>query len=314
MKQIVWMVLVSVLLISCKRSESDSEYVGPELIAAPEGFSVAGNAFSASGDSAEFPSPFYFNSKFSHRVSWTLTLTGMSSKAVKQLSATSDSLGSVFSSWGGDTDNNWMFRPKEAVVAVLTFYNSSLVLRDTVGIKTPISYDGILISDFEGNGAVPGWTTFWTAGKFLEKGESDFMQVPQGYYFYHLKGNDFDATTGVGGMDHTALPSGFGITSSPEDTYFNVYVQGTSTTRLDFRFYENDGDEYTAIVPITWTGWKLVSLPYTAFALSSTTQTDGQNPDRCHRLRVLLKSSPAGEEVEANIDFMMITEDKKLEP
>ncbi|MFN3402468.1 MAG: hypothetical protein ACK40G_00145 [Cytophagaceae bacterium] len=312
MNKICFYILCIILISGC-RTLKDEEYIGPEVIAAPENFSVTGDQFQASSEQVDFTSaPVYFKSHFSHRVSWNLLITGLESQAVKMFKGTSEHLDSINTLWPGNSDNIYLFRKNEKVLAQLTFYGSNSILTDTFEIVKTKLYEGLLISDFEGGGIVPVWSTFWTAGKMISRGVQSELHTPQGSSYFHMKGNDYNGGTGVGGMTHTQLP--YGLSGKPDNLYLNLYINGLPNTRLDIRIFENDGDAYTYEQFITWTGWKLVSLLYTAFQLTSSAQTNGQNSENISGMSMLLKSSPAGNVVEANVDYIIFTNDGPFEP
>lgn len=314
MKKYILHIIVCLLLISaCKRTIKDKDSIGPDIISVPEGFMVVNNNFSIGVDSVDLAtSDPYFAAVFSDKVSWNVEIKGLSSGAIKKIRNISSGLSALNSFWTGDSDNLFLFKKNETAVARLSFFGTSFYLTDTFVVKEPNTYPGILVSDFEGNGLILGWSTFWTTGKFLEEGVENTISTPEGDYYFHLKGNDFDATVGVGGMLHTSVS--YGLTGDPSSVYMNVYINGTPNTRLDLRVIESDGDEYTTVQTISWTGWKLVSVPYDEFNLTSASQVDGQNPDRCVETKFLIKSSPAGSIVEANLDYIIFTNNKPFEP
>ncbi|MBX9852094.1 MAG: hypothetical protein K2X86_10080 [Cytophagaceae bacterium] len=298
--------MLLLVFAGCKRTLKDAEFFGPEVISAPDDFVVTG--FAANVDSIDFAGDtLYFTAAFNHYVSWTLTLTGQESDAEKKIQGASQLLDAANTSWKGESDNLFIFKKNEKIIARLTFFGTTYSVPDTIVVKKEKNYPGILITDFEGNGMVPSWTTFWTAGKLISKGEENTLHPPQGNFYFHMRGDDFNGGTGVGGMNHSPLGGGYGLSGSPTQIYLNMYLYGIPNTRIDFRIFESDGDAYTAEQLITWSGWRLISIPYSDFQLTSTSQTNGQNPELANEMMFLLKSSPAGNVVEADLDYIIFT-------
>ena len=102
-----------------------------------------------------------FNCGFNKTIDWKITITGLQSNSIKEISGFSNLIDSNIVTWTGNTSQLPFFEIENCVVE-LTFLNESDTLRDTLNIIGSNTYqDGILVADFE-NGlpldALVSWT------------------------------------------------------------------------------------------------------------------------------------------------------------
>lgn len=136
-------------------------------------------------------------------------------------------------------------------------------------------------------------------------------------------------------------------TVSPDNLYFNIWIHGDvnyPATTVELKVYEVDdpafadrdairtfamGSEATTAlssgsqavsdgwiydIVVNWSGWKQVSIPYTAFRASNDPNTGGggnriKQPGRISAMAVSLLSYPtSGQTVKTYVDFLTITE------
>src|SRR5690554_631817 len=121
--------IVCAMLINagCKRTLKNEEFFGPEYMPAPEGFYVESDALNASTVNVNFGvSEVIFSSSLSHVVTWTITITGAQSGAVKQITSLSDNINADNATWKGGSSNIYFFKKGEVATAVLSFLGTDL--------------------------------------------------------------------------------------------------------------------------------------------------------------------------------------------
>ncbi len=320
--------------ISCERSLSDASQYGPTYIPAPDGFAVTGDTITPSTASIDFsvtPS-MSFSATLSHQVSWTLTLTGETSGAVKTIEGVSNIVDGTNSSWDGGSDLVF-FRAGEQVTGVLSFLGTDYTVETQFTVTGTKVYDGqtidgvdyLLVSDFDGGGY-----TMTGRPDANDGATTDFSVDPsrfvQGSNSFLLKGEDISGNFWCGDFFTSPLNSLAGEidTISPQDLYINVYVYGTGkpSTNIQIAVLEIDNDDSLVASiadpanvdmdtqenaelndrwfikqEITHTGWKLLSFKYSQFQLSKNPAVGGggnkiKEPFRICGLVLSLNSDP----------------------
>ena len=287
----------NLLFLSCKR---DTNTIGPSICAVSDDFKVI-TSLSVNSTSPDFSlASLLFTADFSEVAPWKIRIKGTVSGAVKILQGNGKSI-SV--NWDGGTDTVYFFR-NELCETYLEIPCRDPFAGPSFTIQGEKNYSGILVSDFEGNGLVTSWTAT-SQVTLASSGIDSAVYPPQGKKYFSMKGTDDNNDFGVGLMLHNSVS--FGLPANPTNVYLNAYIYGIPNTRVDFRVLELDGDQYSSVQFVTWKGWKLVSIKYADFELSSGTGVNGKNPDLCSRTRFLLKSSPSGNYVESYIDYIVFT-------
>jgi hypothetical protein len=323
------------LSVKCERPET----VGPEYALAPKDFAVLSYSMgNPSVNLATAKDTFY--ASFSHKVSWTITLTGANSGAVKKISGTSQVIDGSNSSWlwDGSHDGLYFFRAGEKVGAKLSFLGSNITLTDSVLVNTTKIFKDIVVIDFE---TTPGWIAYGDAGdnpngfQVITEGAplnsyipnryfTKSLQGTRGYYWY---GADLNGSYFCGGGKRALTPAERAkLPSTGDSLYLNVYIYGlgNGASKLNFGASEDDNDgpaffhepasddEFQVQITLDHVGWKLFSFKYTDLIPGANPNYGGNGnkihePKRIVEITFGLISAPKGSYVEAIVDFPVLT-------
>lgn len=244
--------------------------IGPELRSAPSDFSKNVTVNMVTGSINDTVVKFYENddvyfesSEFSHEVTWTLVLKGLSSGAEKKFTATSKKITTSDAKWSrGECSTIQFFQQGEQFLTEL-----HIVGLDTVfGTEDTLLYE----SDFDWNGAVVDGVTH-SVVEYFDQGISyltatgpdandDNVQIKitdakriLGGGSLIMKGFDANSNGWLGDVNHERLLefvavnnlNNLPIDSSAvvKDLYFNLYVFGDPkfpNTAVELKMYEND--------------------------------------------------------------------------
>ncbi len=330
---IVLLVLFLVFITSgCKHKHEKENFIGPEYAAAPEGFSVIGNSFTANPDPIDFTlTKVTFSANLSHKVSWTIKITGSNSKAEKVITGLSDYIAADNATWDGGSDNIMFFRQGELCNVTLSFLGSDLTMTESVTIFKAKLYEGVLISDFDGGGIV-GSTSSWydysdTASGIPEMTAYGFLvTIPtvQGTKVLHQKGKDLDNDWFIGGCGYWE-DKGLDVklsamSTNPDEIYLNAFINsnGNKTTGVSFSIFEATGatrDVFFKNVVVDWTGWKLVSYKLSSFSKNPVSVGDGIiNINTLKTMEFVPYPTAIGASCEMNIDYVIFTKGAPFKP
>lgn len=333
---------VMLFMTSCKRSSDDKEFLGERVVPAKSGFHVVMDEFTAAPASVNFATGgVTLSAAFSDEVTWTLTLHGTTSGAVKKITQTSILLNE---SWDGGSSNVFFFRTGEKVIAELSFMGTDLILRDTVTINTPKIYDGktfdgikmTLIDDFDAVNRI--------AMTQVEKDLNDAQVVMspdttikmQELNAYLMSGIDVSKNGWCGGVSHSdmmaiKLKNKCPQVTDPEELYVNLYIYGTgqANSAVRLRLYEVDedvnfvnsyvykrdqNDAWEVTINVNWVGWKCISKKYSTFIISKEPTAGGsgnkvKQPNRITGVDIALLSLPdAGASPAVYMDYLVFSE------
>jgi hypothetical protein len=133
--RITWVaaILLFFLALGCKRPVE----LGPELAVASSNFQMTSPLKAKFSSLSFYNKKNFFTAKFNERVSWNLTIKGLTSHAFKNYSGIGDYLDSSLTVWDGSTNGkgsevNLFY--KEKAVAYLEIFGLDKVLTDTVTI------------------------------------------------------------------------------------------------------------------------------------------------------------------------------------
>ncbi|MCX6189438.1 MAG: hypothetical protein NTW54_07545 [Bacteroidetes bacterium] len=319
--------------ISCRKDKSTFD--GPSIAEIFSDFKVLEN-FKANKDSVNFNSGelVTFSAAFNKVVSWTITVTGSTSKASKIIKGEGRTISVVNGQWNGSTSLFPLFAI-ENCTAKLKIKDVLDSFSVNIKIIQPKKIDGFLIADFES-----GLNTKWT--KFVQSGANMDFQVktdsfaPEGKKYLNMAGTvNWDYLIGLIDFPATAYGANvtFPLSSNADAEYFNCLIYGVPNTNPSivlFQFKEdengdgtfnaNNEDEYDYEIKVDWDGWKLVSVRYTDIV----TLVNGvpavakgnalHNPNKLGKISMLHLANPANGFASCKLDLVMFTTNKPLEP
>jgi hypothetical protein len=351
----VLLLLAMVWLGACKKKQES--FLGPEYAAAPADFSVVnndmegfmkininGNVLPLAGTVNLAQRATFFKASFSHKVSWTLTMTSPKTKAVRVFKGLGDFIDSTNTIWKGESSNDYFFGGvgTDSIEVKLTFIGSPLEITKKIAMSGKKNYhkrtfNGVyhyLIDDFDGSNTTTAFSSFYIDQQDVGGGNTGNnaygLIKNQGNFSYRMYGRDVNNNTYLGSCNTPTLndiPANTIKSTDPAQVYINMYVYGTGkpNTTVSIISFENDrdmpyqtfdqtqNDKYICQIEVTWEGWKLVSVPYSRFKRTNTGAGLGNNrldPDRICGLALELDSYPnPGFEVEAIIDMVVLTEE-----
>jgi hypothetical protein len=308
-----------VFLSSCKK---DSSIEGPELVDIFGEFKILA-PLRASQKTADFAKGdiVYYKTTLSIRTKWTVEVIGLNSGARKVFTGNDKDFSLNQLAWNGTITFAPFFRKNEPCVARMSFDSyPDTVYSDTIVITNvrPTPSVDILIDDFES--PQRPYNTF-------TEGQQSFNGTTVNYQgispaektrYYVLAGNHGpSASLFLCGMNLSAkISQGTSenyfkfSTDNPEKVFFNAYVYGWGDNKaeMSIEFQEDDNKDgiyqpaeegaYTYRFPVNWTGWKLVSFPYSATKISTSggfgnvDRTGRKDLDRIIAAQFLLLAQP----------------------
>jgi len=322
------MVFCMGLLAQCAKNKGD--YIGPQYVPAPKGFSVKDNLFTSAYASVNFQTNHQsFLSSFSSNVQWYILITGLQSGAIKRLSGISQSLDSANTAWDGSADSVFFFKAGESCAVTLSFLGGTFTLADTFTISKTKIYKGLLIDDFEeGTTGKVGlnYTYIATGAANVKIDLTDSTIKAQGNSSLLLQGTDLDTNYWITGVSTDSNVLAKKVASVNADSLFinlSVYGIGQSEASLEIKFEEDDAgtgtfnasldDVFHYLIQVSWTGWKSISIPYSSFTDDNPGIGDGiAEPARILQMSITLVSLPPVETLSVNADFVILTTGKSL--
>jgi len=230
-----------------------------------------------------------FSAELAIRTPWTLTIRSIETGARKILEGNEKLIMGDVARWNGSVTFAPLFGAGEHVIASLQFaeFPDSTMFSDTILItgSRPLPEGGILVSDFENPDQV-----FETFSEFsfeeTSNGVEALFPAAIGDKYWYMFGRDNNRSVFVCGVRITATSaqgtSVFEFPTENEDkVWFNMFVfgPGVENTILVIDFQEDDNlngtyvpsqeGTYNYQIPIDWSGWRIISFPYSATALST---------------------------------------------
>lgn len=332
MKNYILLLLCMLSLASCRKETASFD--GTSIEEQYSDFTVL-EPFSSSKDSVAFASgeSVQFSAKFNKTVTWTITITGQTSRAKKILTGQSKIIDASNGFWNGSTTQFPMFKT-EKCIAQLTIQDITESYQVAVKIKSIKVNNGLVIADFE-TGLNSAWTKFIQSGANMDFGVKTDTLAPQGAKYLKMAGTvnwdyligliDFPATA-YGGV---TLP----LSANPDDVYFNCLIYGVPNTNESlvlFQIKEDENangsfnasneDEYDLQVTVNWEGWKLISFKYADIpslvnGQPGTPKGNSQhNPDKISKISMLHLANPANGFASCKLDYIIFTNGKPIEP
>jgi hypothetical protein len=326
MKKTFIILCIAALFAGCRKEESSYDGISIEELYSD--FLLL-QPLTVNSDSIDFANGEVgvFTAKFNKPVSWTLEITGNTSRAKKIIQGVSKSLDASNASWDGSTTFFPIFKA-EGCKARLYINGVNDTLEVQTAIKSTKVNQGLIIADFE-NGFSASWTRFVQSGANMDFNVKSDSLSPQGAKYLKMAGTvswdwligliDFPANAYGGG---NTLP----LSTNPDNVYFNCLIYGVPNTNESlvlFQFKEdengdgayssNTDDEYDLQVTVNWEGWKLVSVRYSdVVSLSNGQPTTPKgnglhNPDKIAKISMLHLANPANGYAHCKIDYLIFT-------
>jgi hypothetical protein len=313
-------------LIQCKHpADKEETFLGPQIT--PEDLTVLNNIFVSAFSMIDFQKESqYFTSIFSESASWTITIRGDESHAVKKITGVGSVLDISTSSWDGSSDSVFFFKSKEKCTATLSFYKSTLLLTDHFDIQREKRYEGLLIDDFEKDtilGSKIGLTSSYTDAGDTDTliNFSDNSTKVQGNYSLRFSGLDANADYWIGGVK-TADNALSQKLSNGDATklYINLSVYGETENQagINIKFSEDDNnsgayeagndDSYSYLLKVDWKGWKRIAIPYSSFSDDNTVTGDNvTEPGRLLTMNMAVVAYTSTQLTRVNLDYILLS-------
>tara|TARA_Y100000589_G_scaffold298053_1_gene306296 strand:+ start:8134 stop:9261 length:1128 start_codon:yes stop_codon:yes gene_type:complete len=255
-------ILFSFSIISCK-----TETLGPELKLVGSGFDPSELIFKSEIElRTDFNKTPKIEASWGEEASYHLTITGLTSGAIRKYSGVGDSLEVE---WEGQSSNIYFFRPGERAKLELNImgFDSTFVCSDSIYVTKPFNWNretinGVkyfLIDGFDGVAEIPlnlDGPSPDEKDKDVEFKLSESVSI-QGNNSLYMQGTDVNNNGWCGDVYHkhlglllnknadqlADLPIDSGI--DPQDLYFNAFIYGTGArgTTIEFKVYEIDGGD-----------------------------------------------------------------------
>ncbi|MCO4819094.1 MAG: hypothetical protein KC517_05685 [Bacteroidetes bacterium] len=317
-----------VFTVGCERV---TEPEGPNLTDLYGDFTVLED-FKTSQDDVDFSAneTVYFSARFSTITSWTITIKSSTSDATKIIEGRSNLINEENGTWDGSTTIFPSFGTGACTVELWTEADSSKQNANVnvTGLRVP---NGTVVADFEAIN--PDWNIFAQSGANMSFKLASDKTVPQGSRYFDMGGAvNWDWLIGL--IDFPAKsvgPNGFGLSSNPNESYFNValYRPDTITNGVvlfqfkedengDGNFNEANEDMYSVELKGLDAGWQIVSIKYSdmvALENGQPTAPKGNglhNPDKLEMISCLFLANPSSGYSQALMDYMIFTTDGPL--
>ena len=282
-----------------------------------------------------------FHCDFNKSVEWKISIYGLESGSVKEISGFSNIIDSNYVSWNGNTSQVPFFK-KELCAVELTFLNEVDTLRDTINILETKSYDGIVVADFE-SGIPPEAIvfhqfsmnmTFDLANDEPLEGNTYFkmggrmgwnewflgsLDIPLDLSSVNSPANDFYVNLGIlsGINGEIATDQFINILVSESSYPFNDDLSNNASD-----VFQDTMEVYKyQIRPVDWFGWKMISISYDQFEVKSSGGNNLKEPKNITAIKIQCQSCPGananctenmGIDVRTDVDFLILTQGSDL--
>lgn len=329
MKKYFAIILIMIVLFSCRKDKATD---GPSLNNLFGPFAVLTD-LEASQNTVDFGAgeTVYFTAELSKTSTWQLRIVGLTSGAEKIVDGLNQSINAEAYVWDGSTTELPMFKSEFCAIELTFPGQSDTVLRDTIEVITPKVNEGFVVADFE-NGFNPGWSTFIQTGASMDfQIKSDLVLSAEGGAYYNMQGEvTWDWLVGLVNFRATAYgsPTYSTLNTNPDVVYFNAMIYGEPgfpNSLVLFQFDEDDNedgtfdegseDRYAYEIPVTWSGWKQVSMSYSEIAaLAAASGNQVPEPHKLKDINMLHLANPASGIAKSKLDYIIFTENGALNP
>ena len=265
----------------------------------------------------------HIKANFSESVKWNLKVVAENGSAMKSFSGEGDSV-DVW--WFGNVDALPLFTIGDARVeldiACTALVEQKFKITVAPNFKNLNSTYGVLLRDFDKNGIAPVLADTFTSGTDgwagvngdIDKHYQYFSTEPSfaggNYAEFHSKST---AVTWYHGGTSWPVSSFAGrlSTSNPDSVYLNFYCRGygLENTGLEVAL-SSTGGNYFHTEPITWVGWKLISIKLSDLKISTGPNAGNKltDVDGISQCLVQLGSNPEKtNEARSAYDFFILT-------
>lgn len=213
--------------------------------------------------------------------------------------------------WSGNTSTSFLFKEGDSVQSYYKVPCLDTIFGERIKIDAPKIYDHFLVSDFEGNGIGTPWVN--VAGQLDFTDSVSTGAVPQGDSFIRLVGSFQDRGSFLG-QAQVKLKNLFGLSVPADSLYLNALVKGSPNSAFEFRILQVSGDVFTVTFPVTWEGWRLVSVRYSDM-LEFNPPRVGANTSFINEVRCVVRYADGDTDPDYTIDldFMSFSIGKPLE-
>lgn len=320
---------IGVLISSCKK---DEDFIGPELVIADPATFEYDQTFKSILDTVDFEqSTATFSAKFNQRASWTITITGDSSGAIKTYSGTGESIDENSLSWDGTFDYKTKLKlfQNETVTASLKIIGLEESPSTQVRIANPIK-PFVVLNGFNAPEEYAN-PIFFTSPDvpdiFIISQVNSLDESPEGKGYINLIGEDI-APSGEYFLGNFGTNNGVVydkkqiLADGSQELYLNFFLKGdgiNGTSKLEVQFEETFGDIFSTEVSTKHDGWKFVSIPYSNFINQWAADSEGDLRTPGKRESNLVKgvgficsSNPQRSTLNIAIDYACLTIGKPL--
>lgn len=314
------LVIGTAFLTNCVQKD---DLLGTEIKSPQSGFKVEKFEISTNRDFTQ-EEGIDFDMKFNQDVTSVLTITSLTSGAVKKMTSSGQEL---TQKWRGGHNGLQFFNTGDTCSVELSFYGSDTIRKKTIVINKAFDFKtddvlNVFPNNFD-DAAKAGW---WFSA--VKQAINPEVKPIQGADYLYLKGTSSSASVYVGGGSFGAwgssplrMISGDTVSVESDQMWFNVYAYGTgdTETELYITLYEDDGNQGQAKntddgiqVKLTFEhqGWKLLSFKYADIPFKTYNATTGNNIREPHRIvlwDIGLQVKTAGNSASAIIDFPIMT-------
>lgn len=291
-------------LLGCNRE--DVTFAGERAGVASDNFQVT-TPFAANTSTVNFSAgnTVTFSATFNEEVSYTITITGQTSGAVKTITGMGSQLNEV---WTGNAD--LIFFTAENVTAELTVLGQTETYGQVnIGATTTYNPEGVQLANFESGGTT---ASCWFPSGNQIACQTNYSVSPS------LEGSSATRVAGVSvdkpgdqfvGLSAIEPRSGvnnngsyFSVpTTDPDDLYFTVFIYGSGdeNVAMFIKFMQDEsgngahegasenGFEWQ-LLDLSHTGWKKFSIKYSDVPLGGNTNFGG-NGDGIYRPDQIVK-------------------------
>ena len=287
-----------------------------------------------------------FHCEFNKPIEWKITILGLSTNAVREITGFSNLIDSNMVVWSGGPSQVPFFAEEDCLIE-LTFENETDSLRDTITIVSAKPFDnGIWFEDFEDGIPSEGLVYYNTDGGGMTFSLSNDDPLLGSNYF--KMGGRVNWDWALGSID---LPLSISdATQNPEELYLNIGILSdlqdlhtgqfiniliSEETVVPFNdntnnnasdIFESNMEVYKMKIPVDWEGWQLKSFRYSDFEPVSANDPNinfNMNPSDIRAIRISCQACPSssgnpvcpenfGKDVRTDIDHIIFTVNSSL--